>query len=121
MLSERYESTEVDRRTWLHVPSGTNFSLKLVRILLKYHVLGTSTVIVSPSNDHSLHAPIYLGWTSCLISFAWDQSTCQERVESDKIQNEKVLPKVGLEPTTMRLEPDALPACWILSMTLLRI
>ena len=22
MLSKRYESTEVDRRTWLHVPSG---------------------------------------------------------------------------------------------------
>ena len=26
MLSKRYESTEVDRRTWLHVPSGTLFS-----------------------------------------------------------------------------------------------
>ena len=23
MLSKRYESTEVDRRTWLNVPSGT--------------------------------------------------------------------------------------------------
>ena len=23
MLSEHYESSEVDRRTWLHVPSGT--------------------------------------------------------------------------------------------------
>ena len=23
MLSKRYESTEVDRRTWLHMPSGT--------------------------------------------------------------------------------------------------
>ena len=23
LLSKRYESTEVDRRTWLHVPSGT--------------------------------------------------------------------------------------------------
>ena len=22
MLSKRYESTEVDRRSWLHVPSG---------------------------------------------------------------------------------------------------
>ena len=28
---------------------------------------------------------------SCLISFVWDQSTCQERVESDKIQNDKSL------------------------------
>ena len=24
MLSKRYESTEFDRRTWLHVPSGTH-------------------------------------------------------------------------------------------------
>ena len=26
MLSKRYESNEVDRRTWLHVPSGTLWS-----------------------------------------------------------------------------------------------
>ena len=26
MLSKRYESTDVDRRTWLHVPSGTHWS-----------------------------------------------------------------------------------------------
>ena len=26
MLSKRYESTGVDRRTWLHVPSGTPWS-----------------------------------------------------------------------------------------------
>ena len=26
MLSKRYESTEVDRRTWLHVSSGTHWS-----------------------------------------------------------------------------------------------
>ena len=26
MLLERYKSTEVDRRTWLHVPSGTRWS-----------------------------------------------------------------------------------------------
>ena len=26
MLLKRYESTEVDRRTWLHVPSGTPWS-----------------------------------------------------------------------------------------------
>ena len=26
MLSKRYEWTEVDRRTWLHVPSGTHWS-----------------------------------------------------------------------------------------------
>ena len=26
MLSKLYESTEVDRRTWLHMPSGTHWS-----------------------------------------------------------------------------------------------
>ena len=26
MLSKRYESTEVDRKTWLHVPSGILWS-----------------------------------------------------------------------------------------------
>ena len=26
MLSKRYESTEVDRRTWIHVPSGSHLS-----------------------------------------------------------------------------------------------
>ena len=26
MLSKRYESSEVDRRTWLHVASGTHWS-----------------------------------------------------------------------------------------------
>ena len=26
MLSKRYESTDVDRRTWLHVSSGTRWS-----------------------------------------------------------------------------------------------
>ena len=26
MLPKRYESTEVDRKTWLHVPSGTPWS-----------------------------------------------------------------------------------------------
>ena len=25
MLSKRYESTKVDRRTWLYVPSGTHW------------------------------------------------------------------------------------------------
>ena len=31
--------------------------LKLVRTNLKYHVLGTSTVAIFLSNDHSLSAP----------------------------------------------------------------
>ena len=56
-----------------------------------------------------LYAHIHLGWTSCLISFVWDQSTCQESVESEKMQKEKFLSTVGLEPTTLDLKSDALP------------
>ena len=78
-------------------------NLRLNLIYLSFFVqYYNATVFLS--NDHSLYAPIYLGWTSCLNSFAEDQSTCQERVESDKIQNEKFLPTVGLEPTTLRLQ-----------------
>ena len=46
----------------------------------------------------------YLGWMSCLISIEIlsDHSSCQERVGSDKIENEKFLPTVGLEPATLR-------------------
>ena len=29
MLPKRYESTEVDRRTWLHVLSGTHWSTSI--------------------------------------------------------------------------------------------
>ena len=67
----------------------------------------------------SLYAPIYLGWASCLISFVWDQSTCQERSESDKIQNEKFLPKWDSNPQPSDWKSDALPTelaglveCW---------
>ena len=79
--------------------------LKLVcTLFLNYRVLGTSAAAIFLSNDHSLYAPIYFGWMSCLISFEWKQSTCQERVESEIIQNEKFLLKVGLEPTALRSE-----------------
>ena len=34
----------------------------------------------------------------------WHTSTCKERVESDKMQNEKFLLTVGFEPTALRYE-----------------
>ena len=94
-----------------------NVTWKLVRTCLNYRVLGTSTAAIFLSNDHSLYAPLFLEWSSCLISFSWDQSTCQERVESNKIQNEKFLPTVFLEPTTLGCEVGwstdwASRACW---------
>ena len=41
LLSKRYESTEVDRRTWLHVPSGILWSTssdtnKVVEIFIPF-------------------------------------------------------------------------------------
>ena len=78
---------------------SNKISLKLVRTLLDYRVLGTNTDTGFLSNDHSLYAPIYFGWTSCLISFAWDQSTSQERVESDKMPNEKNLAHSNPQPS----------------------
>ena len=48
MLSKCYESTEIDRRTWLHVPSGTLWSTssdthKVVEIHIE-----TSTKMYTP-------------------------------------------------------------------------
>ena len=48
MLSKRYESTEVDRKAWLHVPSGTHWSTssdthQVVEIQIK-----TSTKMYTP-------------------------------------------------------------------------
>ena len=47
MLSKRYESTEVDRRTLLHVPSGTHWSTssdthQVVEYMFVYHIFITS-------------------------------------------------------------------------------
>ena len=39
-----------------------------------------------------------------LISFVWHQSTCQERIESEKMRNEKCFFTVGLEPRALRFE-----------------
>ena len=48
MLSKRYESTLVDRRTWLHVPSGTHWptssdTYQVVKIQIE-----TSTKMYTP-------------------------------------------------------------------------
>ena len=53
----------------MNLKSKAEHNLKLVRIPFYYDVLGTSSAAIFLSNDHSLYAPIYLTWTSCLISF----------------------------------------------------
>ena len=96
ILNKKYLLNSInlsDRFLWVF------YELKLVRTSLNYRVLGTSMNILS------MHLyTLNLGWTSCFISFVWDLSTCQECVESDIIQNEKLLPRVGLEPTTLRFD-----------------
>ena len=48
MLSKRYESTEVDRRTWLHVPSGTHWSTSSDTHQVVEIYKETSTVMYTP-------------------------------------------------------------------------
>ena len=51
MLSKRYESTEVDRRTWLHVPSGTHWSTSSDTHQVVEIKIETSTKMYTPRND----------------------------------------------------------------------
>ena len=48
MLSKRYESTEVDRRTWLHVPSGTHWSTSSDTHQVAEIQIETSTKMYTP-------------------------------------------------------------------------
>ena len=47
MLSNRYESTEVDHRTWLHVPSGTPWP-PAVTLIKKLKYIETFTKMYTP-------------------------------------------------------------------------
>ena len=51
MISKRYESTEVDRRAWLHVPSGTHWSMMVKN--------GSSGVLPSSHNKNTLHQKLW--------------------------------------------------------------
>ena len=48
MLSKRYESTEVDRRTWLHVPLGTHWATSSDTRQVVEIQIGTSTHMYTP-------------------------------------------------------------------------
>ena len=48
MLSKRYESTKVDRRTWLHVPSGTHWSISSDTLQVVEIQIATSTKMYTP-------------------------------------------------------------------------
>ena len=109
MYFQRWSSTLIQRCFNFYFSAG-----KLLKFIREVHVKasevsfkttraqGISTVAIFLSNDHSLYAPIYLRWMSCLISFEWYQSTCQERVKSDKMQNEKLVRTVRFKPKSLR-------------------
>ena len=48
MLSKRYESKDVDRRTWLHVPSGTHWSTSSDTHQVVVIQIETSTKMYTP-------------------------------------------------------------------------
>ena len=52
MLSKRYESTEVDSRTWLHVPLGTHWSTRC-----DTHQVGEIQIETSTK----MHTPFLIG------------------------------------------------------------
>ena len=52
MLSKCYESTEVDRRTWLHVPSGP-FYFGIYKIV-KYKIEETSNAVYPTSTETNI-------------------------------------------------------------------
>ena len=62
MLSKRYKSTEVDRITWLHVPSGTYWStssdthqLVEIKIATSYMIY---TLLLNGIINHTYHMRI---------------------------------------------------------------
>ena len=61
MLSKRYESTEVDRRTWLHVPSGTHWSTSSDTHQVVEIQIETSTKMYTPF----LNRIEWTTWTIC--------------------------------------------------------
>ena len=73
MLSKRYESTEVDRKTWLHVPSGTHWFIS--------------------SDTHQVVEIQIEASTKMYTPFLFRR----------EIQNEIFLPTVGFEPGTFSL------------------
>ena len=89
-------------------------NLKLVRTLLNTRVLGTSTAAIFLSNDHSLYAPIYLGWISCLISFVWHHLTCQESIESEKCKMKNSCSQWDSNPQKTRNHDQAFYLIWSL-------
>ena len=59
MLSEPYEPTEVDRRSWLHVPSGTLWSCSTDT----HQVVEIQKRILLKPRSHALIYTLYVNYT----------------------------------------------------------
>ena len=78
--------------------------LKLMRTLLNYRVLGTITATLF-SFKWSFSLCTYIPRMDVMLDFiCMGPVDRKERIGSDEIQNEKFLPTVGLEPTTLRFQ-----------------
>ena len=60
MLSKRYKSTEVDRRTWLHVPSGTPWSTSSDTYQIVEIWIETSTKMHTPFKSDLVYNMDYM-------------------------------------------------------------
>ena len=62
MLSKRCKSTEVDRRTWLHVPSGTPLSTSSDTHQVIEIWIETSTKMYTSTNDVHIQDVYFYQW-----------------------------------------------------------
>ena len=91
MLSKRYESTEVDRRTWLHVPSGTHWSTSSDTHQVVEIQIETST---------KMYTPFFIGieltiWTRCAFRVL-NPRQLSKRYESTEVDRSLGPPAVTL-------------------------
>ena len=87
MLSKCYESTEVDRRTWLHVPSGTPWSTSSDTHQLVEIWKETSTKMFTHFKSDLLTI-----WTICAFRVMNPHQSSWAKQSSLKIENDS--PKV---------------------------
>ena len=94
MLSKRYESTEVDRRTWLHVPSGTPWSTSSENYS-SYRVRTKVLTITEVTLTYNILTPKCIGIFLSLSCFSHhNEKGLNKRHEIPKEQSEQFIEKV---------------------------
>ena len=80
MLSKHYKSTEVDRRTWLHVPSGTPWSTSSDTKMRKTVIVcshATDRLELPPSLDYNSRGISHVNTVTISTSF-----TCSFKIKT---------------------------------------